>query len=213
MHVTIDADWAVALYCQRCGKLHIHDFSYFMPMNKSIVLSCSCGHHKAILQRTMLNQVLLKIPCVVCDSVHQAVFSIKSLIRMKTEKIYCAKDHFELGYIGKRSRIEEMISFNKQVFASLEHDEAIEPIEKQQILLEVLNSLHDIAERGNISCACGGTAISADIVGNYVVLECCTCGNYHILSASTEEDIEWLQQHPQIELSQGRFLIKNIDLN
>lgn len=212
MYVIVDAYWSIALYCQRCGKIHIHDISYFAGRSGAVFLKCSCNHHQATLARTM-NQFKLEIPCVVCSSSHTEFFRFKQLFRMKVEKIYCAKDHFELGYVGKRQNIEEILAFNQHEFESMIAQSGEDQMEKQRVLLDVLNKLHDIAEAGEIHCPCGSKAISADILGNSVILECCHCGGYSILPAKNEQDVARLNEIEQIELSQGRFLIKNIDLD
>lgn len=209
----VKATWAMALYCQRCGKLHIHDISYFEPLAHTVCLRCSCGYQQAVLARTVPGCFALSIPCVVCDSVHYETFASKKLVRIRAEKIYCAKDHFELGYVGKRERIEEILAFNKHEFASLGWENSEEQMEKQQVLLDVLNRLHDIAELGGIDCPCGKAAISADIVGSSVILECSHCGSYYIVPAKAECDLKKLIAVDEIELLQKRFLVKNIDLD
>lgn len=213
MYVLVHAHWSVALYCQRCGKIHIHDISYFEKHHHKLALRCSCNHQQAILIRTASRQFKLEIPCVVCNSVHVEKFSAKQLLKMKVEKIYCGKDHFELGYIGKRKNIEEILVFNQHEFEALNPENNEEQMEKQQILLDVLNKLHDIAEQGGINCPCGSKAIHADILGNSVILECCHCGGYYILPAKNTVDLDKLNTLEYIELMQGRFLVKNIDLD
>lgn len=205
--------WSIAIYCQRCGKIQIHELSYFEQINKKTILRCSCGHHQATIVRTVSNRFQVEIPCVVCDFVHRENFIPKSLVKMKAEKIYCAKDHFELGYVGKKQKIEEILAFNKKRFALLNQENNESQIETQQILLDILNRLHDIAESDGINCQCGSKAIAADIIGNSVILECCHCGGYYIVPAKSIVDIDKINRIDQIDLMQGRFLIKNIDLD
>lgn len=209
----VHADWSVALYCQRCGKIHIHDISYFAQRSSGTVLRCGCNYPQATLVRTDRSLFEIHIPCLVCNCVHIARYKSRQLLKTKVEKIYCAKDRFELGYIGKRARIEEILAFNKRQFERVSGDESEEQIEKQQILLEALNRIHDIAEAGGIHCACGHSEISADLLGNSIVLECCRCSSYRILPAKSERDLQRLDEAGYIELNPGRFLIKNIDLD
>ena len=205
--------WSIAIYCQRCGKMQIHELSYFQKINKKTILRCSCNHHQATVVRTFSEGVRVEIPCVVCDFVHSENFTTKALVKMKVEKIYCAKDHFELGYIGKKQKIEEILAFNKKAFALLNKENNEHQIEVQQVLLDVLNQLHDLAEQGKISCQCKSKCITADIIGNSVILECCHCGGYYIIPAKSLADLDDINQMKQIDLMQGRFLIKNIDLD
>lgn len=213
MYVIVDAGWSAALYCQRCGKLHIHDVAYFSGKSDEVPLKCSCGHHQATLVRSASNYFKLEIPCVVCSFAHEAMYKSKQLLKMKVEKIYCAKDHFELGYVGKRQSIEEILAFDQHAFESLDAANNEDQIEKQRILLDVLNRIHDIAERGGIQCPCGAKEIAADILGSSVILECCHCGGYSILPAKSERDLGRLNETDQIHLTQRRFFVKNIDLD
>lgn len=205
--------WAIAIYCQRCGKIHIHELSYFEPVNQKNILRCSCNCHQATIVRTAEHGFEIEIPCVVCDFGHKENFLPKALVKMKAEKIYCAKDHFELGYVGKKSKIEEILAFNQQRFALLNNESNEEQIESQQILLDVLNRLHDMAEHDEITCQCGAKGMTADIIGNSVILECCRCSGYYIVPAKTFIDFEKINQKSHIDLMQGRFLIKNIKLD
>lgn len=207
----IHASWSVALYCQRCGKIEIHDVSYFTKQESAKTLRCSCNHPQATLIRTASNQIKLQIPCGGCNSLHEANYKAKNLLKLKLEKIYCSKDFFELGYIGKREEIEEILAFTKREFERIIHSE--EQIEKQQIFFEVINKLHDIAEQGGIVCPCESKAIEANLLGDSVILECLHCGSYCTVSAKDEDDLEKVRELEYIELAQGRILVKNIDLD
>ncbi|MBP2632767.1 MAG: hypothetical protein H6Q70_3395 [Firmicutes bacterium] len=207
----IHANWSVALYCQRCGKIEIHDVSYFTKQESVKTLRCSCNHPQATLIRTASNQIKLQIPCGGCNSLHEANYKAKNLLKLKLEKIYCSKDFFELGYIGKREEIEEILAFTKREFERIIHSE--EQIEKQQIFFEVINKLHDIAEQGGIICPCESKAIEANLLGDSVILECLHCGSYCTVSAKDEDDLEKVRDLEYIELAQGRILVKNIDLD
>ena len=101
---------SIALYCQRCGKIEIHDISYFLSRNKVSMLKCSCSHIQATLVRDDSNRFRLRIPCGVCENVHEHLIKLKDIKKFTIRKIYCEKDYFELGYIGKRKYIEEILT-------------------------------------------------------------------------------------------------------
>jgi hypothetical protein len=196
MMVIVQVVCSVAFYCQRCGKIHIHDIPYFSG-KKRISLQCSCGHEQALVVRVDAKYLEIRVPCVVCNSVHKAIYQFRVLRRLQLEKIYCGRDHFELGYIGRRKRIEELLEFNRLEFEAIHPDNRIE---KQQILLEAFNRVHDIAARGDLTCPCGSKAIAADIRGQEILLECCHCGSYYVLPAGSECDLEKINRLPYIDL-------------
>lgn len=210
-YVIIHAGWSIALYCQRCGKIQIHDLSYFAEKENVKTLRCSCNHPQATLMRTASNYIKLQMLCSSCNHLHETKYKMKNLFKVKLEKIYCSKDFFELGYIGRREAIESILMRTKREFERIISDE--ERIEKQQLLLEIINRIHDIAEQGGIICPCGSEAIDADLSKDSLVLECLHCGSYCTISAKDEEDLEKLQETECIELTQGRVLVKNIDLD
>ena len=204
----IETVCAAAFYCQRCGKIHVHDIPYFSG-RKRLVLRCdSCAHEQAVLVRCSGRRVELTIDCVVCGTANTSVYSLKHLRHVQLERVFCCKDHFELGYIGRRRRIEELLAFNQAEFAALHPNDGQNFIEKQQILLEAVNRVHEIAERGDIVCPCGSQDIAADIRGNSIVLECCHCGAYSVLRAENASDLARIGRGFDIGLAAPKCLRK-----
>ena len=99
---------AVALYCQRCGSIHIHDVPLFSSNRTAAVICESCGHEKARLIRLPHGRVAIDVSCVVCGTENRFVYELRRLPHIGLEKIYCAADRFELGYLGRPKRIEEL---------------------------------------------------------------------------------------------------------
>lgn len=204
----INAGWSVALYCQYCGKIEINDISYFDSQKGIQLLKCSCHHVKAKLVRTDANQIKLQIPCGACGALHEARFNRRRLLRTRLEPVHCFADNFELGYVGKRDAIKEFLAYNKREFDTMNKACSGEEIEKQLILLEILNKLHDLAESDGVVCGCGKQELDADIVGDSILLECRNCGSFALVPAITEEDLQKMNNTEKIELSHGRFLAR-----
>lgn len=183
----------LALYCQHCGSIHIHDVPYFSDERQTRLLCESCGHEKARLLRLPRGRVAVEASCVVCGMGNRFVYELRRLRHIGLEKIYCSTDHFELGYIGRRKRIEELMRFNQEEFEALHPHDGKNFIEKQRILLEALNRIHDLAKAGDIVCPCGSEELTADIQGSYIVLECENCGSFCALRAEKAGDLEKLR--------------------
>ncbi len=209
----VSAVWSIALYCQRCGKIEIHDISYFLPKHEECKLKCSCNHIQATLVRDAANDYRLRIPCGICDNVHEAGLKLNVMQKATIRKIYCEKDYFELGYIGKRQYIEEVLAFNQQEFEKSSCNEVPEKIEKQQLILEVLNKVHDMVEQGNVICPCGKEEFRADIMGDNLILECMYCDRYHVISMRNQSDLTFLNKMENINLKNASNYIRNIDLD
>ena len=184
---------AVALYCQRCGSIHIHDVPFFSSNRTAAVICESCGHEKARLIRLPHGRVAIDVSCVVCGTENRFVYELRRLPHIGLEKIYCAADRFELGYLGRPKRIEELMRFNQEEFEALHPHDGKNFIEKQRILLEALNRIHDMAQAGDIVCPCGSEELTADIRGSNIVLECEHCGSSCVLRAENANDLRKLR--------------------
>lgn len=191
---------AVAFYCQRCGRIHVHDVPYFSGTGRLVLRCDACGCEQVIITYKSARWLEFRVDCIGCGTENSFTFSLKELRRMKLEKIYCNEEHFELGYIGQRARIKELLAFNQAEFNALHPHDGTHFIEKQQILLEVLGRLQEMADLGDISCLCGSREVQAGIEGSSIVVECCHCGRSHLLKAESAEDLAGLCYGSQILL-------------
>ena len=180
---------SLALFCQRCGKIHIVDVPYFTGTQKTLIRCDSCHHGQALILRENAGWLELNLPCAICGHRNTMKWPIQSLSHIDMDKIYCERDHFELGYIGRHDRIKEMLDFNRAEFEAL-HPGGQHLIDQQRILLEAVNRVLDLAEAGDIVCPCGSHAVSAAIRGSNIELMCLCCGSYAVIKAETAADLE-----------------------
>ncbi|MBQ9364935.1 MAG: hypothetical protein IJT82_04075 [Schwartzia sp.] len=195
----IESCTSVAFYCQRCGSIHVHDVPYFSELRVTPILCDSCGHEQGVIER-LDGRIDIVIPCVTCGTVNRSTYSIKKAHHIHLEKIYCGGDRFELGYIGRHHLIDELMAFNQAEFEALHPNDGKNFIEKQRVLLEALNRVHEMAEQGDITCPCGCDALAADIRGNSIVLECRSCGSDYVLRAEKAQDLTELRSRIDISL-------------
>lgn len=196
----------LALYCSRCGQIQMHDLSRFTL--KSLVgceLSCSCGQRQATIVGVGHGQCLLDVPCVVCETSHIICIGMLEFGRKKVTKMYCTAANLELGFWGDHQAIEQAIADQRREFDSIIRDVAHDDyIENPQIMFEVLNKIHDIAERGEVYCRCGGNIIEAEVQPGYVELVCAQCEGRRAIAARTEADLVAVTTMATIELDPGR---------
>ncbi|WP_378955306.1 hypothetical protein [Pelosinus sp. sgz500959] len=199
----------LALYCSRCGKIHMHTISRFNLRNTgSRKLLCSCGQIQATITSSGDRQCLLDIPCVLCQTNHVICLDSKRLWRAEMDKIYCVQENFELGFVGARQVIAETINKYKVEFEKLasdmELDEYDDEIENPQVMLETLNKIHDMAEKGVLHCRCGSSAIGAEVLPGGIELECAQCGGQLLIPAQTEEDLTYVEGLEDLEIISPR---------
>ena len=80
-----------------------------------------------------------------------------------------------------------------------------EAMEDPQVLLEVLNMVHDLAAQGEISCACHQTQLAAEVLDGGVLLTCRSCGAKHLVPARNERDLAAAAQLREIELYSASY--------
>lgn len=195
----LDTLCSIALYCQRCGQIHVQDIPYFSG-RKELDISCgNCSHEQAMVRLQPLRGLQLRIPCGVCDAWNQFTFSLHQLKTLRFEKIYCRGDHFELGYIGAWQAIAEFLDFNAAEFDALHPGDGDNFMGRQQILLEAVNRVHDLVEKNAVICSCGSHDFTASIADSTILLECIHCGSYSLIPAGEAEDLRQLV--PGMELA------------
>lgn len=196
----------LALYCSRCGKIQAHDISRFqLHSSKRRELSCSCGQKQAMISDACHQQFLLDIFCDLCGRNHVLCIQSRHFGDTELRKLYCAQNNLELGLIGNRRCIEETIENHKHaVVNSVPEQSSDEIVENPQIMLDVLNRVHDIAEKGGVTCRCGSPAIQADIMPHSIELYCLTCGAYQLIPAQGETDLAFMESVERIELPPSR---------
>ena len=185
---------SVALYCQRCGKVQLRDVPLFSGQECLELLCGACGGRMAEVSLKPRRGFLLKTRCGACGEVTQAQYSWQQLKKLHFEKLYCQHDHFELGYIGRWQDIAEFLDFNEAEYDSLHPEGGDRFLERQQILLEALTRVHELASNGELSCPCGSQDVMAGIMDGNIVLGCGACGGSCLVPAETAEDLARLPE-------------------
>ena len=191
----LDVVCSVAFYCQRCGQIHIQDIPYFSGQ-ETLALSCeNCSHVQATIRLRRRTGLTLRVPCGICGMENEMTFTLGQLRSLRFEKIYCREDRFELGYIGNWRTIAD---FNAAEFDSLHPSDDANCMGQQQILLEAVNRVHELAEHGAFQCSCGGQDFTAHVADSSILLECLRCGSHALIPARGGEDLRRLA--PGIEV-------------
>lgn len=202
----IATDAVLAMRCPECGKMDIHNFSRFsLPRGKVVSVHCSCGANKFDIIRNRTGY-LLKYVCMVCETKHILDISGKMLWSDAVTSLLCPEISIELGSFGPPSKIDEMIFKQEQEMdALLDELECDSYFHNPEIMYQVLNCLHHIANEGELYCQCGDFKIEVDIFPDRLELHCRNCDSINIVYAETEEDLSVIQQIDSIELTMHGF--------
>ena len=197
----------LALYCSRCGKIELHEISHF-TLKRSVgrQFMCGCGQEQAIVNSAAGHQYLFSIPCLVCDTTHLVKIDRRLLGQEGITKLYCPQENLELGFVGERTVVEQTLAADlneiDKLITDIENDDFVQ---NPQVMFEIINKVHDIAEKGRLYCHCGrSAAIEADILPDCIELKCAHCGGRTVIPAQTEQDRSRASEFEAIEIPRGR---------
>lgn len=213
MSMIVDTVCGVALHCARCGRVHSHAVSCFTGRNPAgKELRCCCGELQAEVSGVHRHQIILKVFCVTCEMFHLVLLPVR--VPGGVEKIYCRQTGLELGLYGEARQVEMAVSANDRqmarLFRQMDKDAGLADekgsggmIVNPQVLLQVLNRVHDIAEKGGIYCRCGAQKVRAILLDEGIELSCRVCGAHRFIEARDEKDLLRVNGVEKIELGPG----------
>lgn len=197
----------MAMRCPVCGKMEFHDFSRFaVCKSRPVTINCSCGAAKLIINTKNHSFYRLQIPCLVCETNHYMEVTGRSLWSCDVTRLSCYDTDLELGYIGPEPKIRQIISAQEQELVDLVDDVNDEGyFHNSDIMYEVLNCLHEIADQGDLYCQCGNLKIEVELFPDCLELHCRNCDSVNIIYAETEDDLNVIRQVDTIELARHGF--------
>lgn len=182
---------SVAFYCQRCGKIQIFDIPFFSGKTENILRCENCSHKIAYVS-VKYKGIEIETHCSVCKNKNSFMYPIKNLKKNSFEKIFCNKDDFELGYIGRRESISEFLDYTQAEYEAVYANDDF--LNNQQVLLEAVNRVHDLVKSGSVICPCESHYFSATIEDDAIVLECKNCESFAIIPAKISKDLKQIKK-------------------
>ena len=207
----IETGALLAMRCPECGKLDYHYLSKFeFGRRKKVEIACKCGFIKLVVNTSGPRErkiYVLQVPCVVCESKHTHYLSSRRFWSDEVSYLLCQETGLELGYLGAEEAVRELAVAQEEDIESLANEFEGEDryFNNSEIMYEVLNRLHDIAEQGALYCQCGNLDVEVDIFPDRLELHCKECDSINIIYAETEEDLRVIKDIETIELTRNGF--------
>lgn len=197
----------LAMRCPECGKLEFHKLSLFsFSGSRMLEVNCSCGATLMLVTKKKNGTYGLQLPCVICDIRHRRQLSAAIIYSQKITNLYCQETGIELGHIGPEEKVREAVmNYDYDLDKLINQFEGDDYFHNSGIMYQVLNCLHDIAEKNALYCQCGNDSIEVDIFPDRLELHCKECDSINIIYAETEEDLKVIQQVENIELARHGF--------
>jgi len=204
----IETGALLAMRCPECGKLDYHKLSRFeFGLRKKVEIACKCGFIKLVVNTKDRKDYMLQVPCVVCESKHMRSISSRRFWSDEVNYLFCQETGLELGYLGPEEEVRELAEAQEESIESLANEFEGEDryFNNSEIMYEVLNRLHDIAEQGALFCQCGNLDVEVDIFPDRLELHCKECDSINIIYAETEDDLRVIKDVDTIELTRNGF--------
>jgi hypothetical protein len=198
---------SLALRCPLCGRFAFHQFSLFAFSGcASVEINCQCGYKKLALITKGYKEFFLQISCLFCDATHLLRFSYHELWEKPVIVLRCCEIGQELGYLGERGTLEKIIRRKQNDVDSIINNFGFDDyFTNPQVMFEILNHLHQIAENDRLFCACGNNNIEIDVFPEKLELQCPCCQSIHIIYAETLEDLRVVKKVQVIAMTEKGF--------
>jgi hypothetical protein len=198
---------SLALRCPLCGRLEFHQFSLFAFAGFApVTINCQCGFVKLTVTTKNYKEFLLQIPCLLCDATHLLKFNFHELWEQPVSVIRCPESGQELGYMGDPDALDKVIRRKQNDADSIINNFGFDDyFTNPQVMFEILNHLHQIAEDDRLFCACGNNNIEIDVFPEKLELQCPCCQSLHIIYAETLEDLRVVKKVQTIVMTEKGF--------
>lgn len=197
----------IALRCPLCGRLDSHQISFFdFSGHVPVRVHCKCGFQKLMINTKDYQSFSLKLPCLICEEVHILKFKRQELLEQPLSILKCVESGQELGYIGTEAAVERVILQKQEDMGSIVNNLGFEDyFTNPQVMFEILNQLHQIADENNLFCSCGNNQIEIDVFPEKLELRCPYCQSIHIIYAETIEDLYMVKKVKLIVMTEKGF--------
>jgi len=193
----------LTLRCPQCGKTNIYALSRFRCGKRDpFHLHCECGSNLLEISRKGREVYCLRVLCHLCETNHVFHLSGAQIWQKKAVPLYCENTRIVLGYLGSKGEV--MKALNEEADLSWEIAAQLENRDfyvNSAIMLQVLEALRRISERGQISCSCGGAELDFETYPDRVEIRCAACQAVGIVFAESVRDLRNIHKTEAIQLA------------
>jgi hypothetical protein len=196
---------ALALRCPDCGKIKYHSLSLFsFAAQKTVRVSCACGAPLLVISTRDRKVFYFQVECLMCEGKHLLEFFLKEVWSDQVHSLACSETDLEVGFIGPRDKVKKCIANQERSLQEMAEDLGYtDYFANPEIMYEILDCLHKIAEGGNLSCQCGDQQVEVEIFADRIELRCAGCGAFGVIRAETRQDVEVVKKVWEIVLKPG----------
>ncbi|NLM96740.1 MAG: hypothetical protein GX175_03850 [Halanaerobiaceae bacterium] len=204
----LELSTAFAMRCPECGRMEMDIIDIFHLSGKEkLSLQCECGTHKATISKKGSNYVSITYYCIICDREHCVLLPGKVFWSKKLlNSLVCYETDLNLGCFVFYELVNEELERQQEELNSMANDLGFDEFINPEIMLEILDYLHDIAAKSSLYCECGNHNINIELFSDRLEISCNNCYAVKIIPASTREDLSKIKKLDEIilNISTGR---------
>lgn len=205
--MAISTNSKMVLRCPYCGEINQHNLSLFdFSGSNSCSLACSCGEDIASLGTKDRKHFWMQADCSFCEEIHFSYYNRKAIWGDEVISLFCEEAGMDIAYIGPPEKMEEIVTLGDKSLVEMAQDMGFgDYFSNPEVMYGVLDSLHQMAERGDLFCHCGNCDVEIEIYPDRLELKCEYCQSSGMVMAQSEADLETLQGLREIELMPKGF--------
>ena len=183
----------IAYKCPVCGSFEFSTFLIFdFLKDSSYTIKCSCKKAFVKIITKAYKRCEIKVPCFACNDIHAFELDFKSLLyRKNIFNFKCPRTNMDLCFIGEDNEVRESVDKYEMQMERLMHDLGYEDdFVNSTVMLNTVDKIHDIAEKGNLYCQCGSKDINLQMFRDRILLTCNKCFTYENIYAGKNSDLK-----------------------
>lgn len=142
------------------------------------------------------------IYCNSCQRYSFRKFLIGDLYRKDGHFVYCDSCNVELGFLGRKKYVKDVVSKRKKKIEFLIREMGLDNFFKDPVVVyELINYIHYMVESRSLKCECGNSDIKADLSFDKIELFCQECGNKIKIDARNREDLNKIKEENYIVIT------------
>lgn len=191
----IDYNTTIALRCPICRRMEYQSLSIFsLERFPSLNISCTCKYSIAEVGIDTKNLCWLKLHCSLCTTSHIFYYPHKKFWSNTMTKIVCPKTGVIGGYLGPEYILKDRIVEDEGLAFLLGQLDCEQYFHDPEIMLAVLDIIHDIAATGRLFCQCGGDKMDITMYPDHLELICNQCEDVVMVHTGTRDTLLALQR-------------------
>lgn len=194
----------IAFRCPQCGEVGIEQISLFhFSGGAKVILTCDCGA-ECVTVTQVKERFQMHVVCAACLDTHTYSIRRQAFFGKLLTTFYCPNSQIGVLSVGSEALAMTDMRRQDEAFEELFGESGLSflsdevQLESEQVMLQAIDRIHELASLGNVFCRCGSHNISFRINSDSLELVCEQCGVFERIAAASEEDLAQLQNRELI---------------